>query len=145
MERASTCPTARGLCQQPRENPDPAPFDLKFSNVDSHPRKLITDVLKTGFQLRNPGLNAKPSADDMRTRRACARACRQQLEETQQRKRLPLEDFKSKKKREDQNAGKFRKCRKVGRSCTESSALHANYHSRGGSVDSEPVVKSAFV
>ncbi len=80
------------------------------------------------------------------------RACRQQLEEAQrqQRKRLPLEDSSRTCDRALQTKIMKSKTRErwtwQGESSkVESSAVHANYQSRGGSVDGEPVVKSAFV
>ena len=100
------------------------PIDLKFyiEHVDSSPTKPYETRHHRGFQLNG----AKPFCG----RHAHAPSMRASLSPatgggTQQRKRLPLED-KVEKKREVQNAGKFRQWTRVSRSCTESSALHAN-------------------
>ena len=80
----------RGPCQPPREWIRPAMISNFTSKNASYPRKSPDETPRQLFSSR---MALGRSAGDMRTRRAGARACRQQLEEAQrqQRKRLPLE------------------------------------------------------
>jgi hypothetical protein len=88
------------------------------------------------------------SAGDMRTRRAGARACRQQLEKAQRTEKTAaaggLKSTLQNKTTKSTTRESSRRWQQVSVS-NESSALHANYQSREGSVDGELVVKSAFV
>ena len=89
MEPASTCPVGPA---NHRENGSDLPFQIFKKNASTKTHVSYVSYRVEAILSRRMALGR--SAGDMRTRRAGARAYRQQLEEPQrqQRKRLPFED-----------------------------------------------------
>ena len=116
----------RGPFQPPREWIRPWPLISTFQKtLRTHEKPTSSAILSVEASSR---MALGRSAGDMRTRRAGARACRQQLEEAQrqQRKRLPLEHSSRTLQTKLVKSKTRERWTPVSRQKPNSSALHAN-------------------
>ena len=116
----------RGPFQPPREWIRPWPLISTFQKtLRTHEKPTSSAILSVEASSR---MALGRSAGDMRTRRAGARACRQQLEEAQrqQRKRLPLEHSSRTLQTKLVKSKTRERWTSVSRQKPNSSALHAN-------------------
>ena len=122
MERASTCPVGPA---NHRENGSDLPFQIFKKNASTKTHVSYSYRVEAILSRR---MALGRSAGDMRTRRAGARAYRQQLEEPQrqQRKRLPFEDSSRTLQTKLVKSKTRERWTSVSRQKPNSSALHAN-------------------